>query len=77
MQTEMTLVPRNPDFHTGDAVMVLYQGRYDGMAGVFVGLAQDPNWADIREQDGSVHAHPLVWVRHAEAASDLKTIPET
>ena len=70
MQTEMTHVHVDPDFHVGDAVVVLYQGLYDGMAGSFLGLAQDPKWADIREADGSVHAHPLAWLRHAAAVRD-------
>jgi hypothetical protein len=61
-----------PDFRPGDAVRVLYQGLYNGMAGKFEGPAEDPNWAYVREENGVVRAHPIAWMRcpaPAEASS--------
>lgn len=57
-------------FRTGDSVVVLYEGRYDGIHGCFVGLREDPSWADIAEPNGVVSRHPVLWLRHPE---DLKT----
>lgn len=38
------------EFAPDELVVVLYEGRFYGMAGRFLGLGVDPNWADI--QDG-------------------------
>lgn len=54
------------DFRVGDSVVVLYQGLYNGMSGRFVGPREDPNWADVEEPDGSVRAHPVLWLRRPE-----------
>lgn len=59
-------------FQAGDSVVVLYDGRYDGIHGRFVGLREDPNWADIAEPNGVVSGHPVLWLRHPE---DLKVHP--
>lgn len=53
-------------FQPGDPVIMLYQGRHNGMWGRFVGLRADPNWADIEERNGSVQSHPVRWLRHLE-----------
>jgi hypothetical protein len=56
----------HPLFRAGDPVIVLYEGRYDGLHGCFVGLREDPNWADIAEPNGVVSGHPVQWLRHPE-----------
>lgn len=48
-------------FRAGDRV-VLAKGSYEGTPGVFLNLRQDPNWADIREPNGSIRSHPVVWL---------------
>jgi hypothetical protein len=57
-----------PEFREGDEV-VLAEGSYQGTPGVFLHLKEDPNWADIRERDGSVRSHPMAWLAHAGSAS--------
>jgi hypothetical protein len=54
------------EFRAGDAVVVLHHGRYNGMAGRFVGLRVDANWADIEESHGLVRSHPVLWLRRAD-----------
>ncbi len=54
-------------FHEGDMV-VLARGTYQGTPGVFVHLQDDVNWAEIRESDGSLWSHPVVWLAHARSA---------
>jgi len=54
-------------FHEGDMV-VLDQGTYQGTSGVFVRLLKDVNWAEIRESDGTLWSHPVVWLAHAPGA---------
>lgn len=54
-------------FHEGDMV-VLDQGTYQGTPGVFVRLAEDVNWAEIRVSDGSLWSHPVVWLAHVPSA---------
>jgi len=51
-------------FHEGDQV-VLAQGSYQGTLGVFLRLGKDVNWAEIRERDGSVRSHPVIWLAHS------------
>ena len=52
-----------PEFRKGDEV-VLAQGTYQGTAGVFVRLREDPRWADITEPGGRVRSHPVAWLGH-------------
>ena len=54
-------------FHKGDMV-VLDQGTYQGTSGEFVRLLKDVNWAEIRECDGSLWSHPVIWLAHAPSA---------
>jgi hypothetical protein len=57
-----------PVFREGDEV-VLAEGSHQGTPGVFLRLRPDPNWADIRERNGAIRSHPIVWLAHAVAAS--------
>ncbi len=50
-------------FHEGDRV-VLANGTYQGVPGIFLRLREDATWADITERDGSVRSHPVVWLAH-------------
>ncbi len=51
-------------FREGDEV-VLASGTYPGTAGVFLRLKKDVNWADIRERNGEIRSHPVIWLAHA------------
>ena len=51
----------NLEFHAGDEV-VLTNGVYEGTPGIFLELKHDPNWADIKERNGSIRSHPVVWL---------------
>ncbi len=53
-----------PTFHEGDEV-VLALGTYQGTPGVFLRLKEDTNWADIRERNGEIASHPVVWLAHS------------
>ena len=53
-----------PAFHSGDSV-VLAHGTYQGTAGVFLRLREDPNWADITESTGAIRSHPVAWLAHS------------
>ena len=55
-----------PVFHEGDEVVLAY-GTYQGTLGVFRGLREDVNWADITERDGNIRSHPVAWLTHAGA----------
>lgn len=57
-----------PTFHEGDEV-VLALGSNQGTPGVFLQLRCDVNWADIRELNGEVRCHPVVWLAHAATAA--------
>jgi hypothetical protein len=57
-------------FQSGESVIVLYQGKYNGRLGRFVGTRADPNWVDIEEKPGVVRAHPLDWVRRIDDRFD-------
>jgi hypothetical protein len=50
-----------PNFQEGDEV-VLACGTYPGTLGVFLRLREDVNWADIRERNGDVRSHPVLWL---------------
>jgi transcription antitermination factor NusG len=52
-------------FHKGDPVM-LVAGTYYGTTGIFIKLRPDKNWADIKENNGTVNSHPIAWMAHAE-----------
>ena len=62
-----TQTTRTHEFKEGDNV-VLAEGTYQGTLGVFIRLRQDVNWAEIRERDGVVRCHPVVWLQHADPA---------
>jgi hypothetical protein len=51
-------------FREGEQV-VLSEGTYQGILGVFVRLKKDVNWADITERNGSVRSHPVAWMDHS------------
>jgi hypothetical protein len=55
-------------FREGDEV-VLAEGTHQGTLGVFLRLRKDVNWADIAERNGTVRAHPVVWLDHATSAT--------
>ncbi len=57
-----------PVLREGDEV-VLTDGPYKGSLGVFIGLRDDPNWADIKGRDGKVMAHPVEWLARSTAAT--------
>lgn len=52
------------EFRKGDAV-ALARGTYQGTTGVFLGLREDSNWADIAERGGAVRSHPVMWLSHS------------
>jgi hypothetical protein len=53
-----------PTFREGDEV-VLAKGSYQGTLGVFLRLKEDTSWADIRERNGAIRSHPVMWLAHA------------
>jgi hypothetical protein len=48
-------------FHKGDRVY-LAKGPYQGTAGTFLNLRNDPKWADILEANSTSRAHPVEWM---------------
>ena len=56
---------RTTGFKEGDNV-VLAEGTYQGTPGVFIRPRQDVNWAEIKEPNGMVRCHPVVWLQHSE-----------
>jgi hypothetical protein len=56
--------PVSTAFREGDEV-VLERGSYQGTLGVFLRLKEDVNWADIRERNGSMRSHPVLWLAHS------------
>lgn len=44
-------------------IVYLAEGPYQGTAGVFRFLAEDPTWASITETGGRIRSHPLIWLR--------------
>jgi hypothetical protein len=63
-----------PQFRAGDPIVVLYEGLYNGIAGRFVSLRKDPNWADIEESGGMVRPHPVLWLRRPQDLADRARI---
>jgi len=51
-------------FRKGDQVF-LAKGSYQGTVGTFLNLRDDPNWADILEQNSQVRSHPVEWLQHS------------
>jgi hypothetical protein len=60
--------PAGPTFCEGDEV-VLAEGTYPGTLGVFLRLKEDVNWADIRERNGDVRSHPVIWLAHSPSTT--------
>jgi hypothetical protein len=60
----------NRTFREGDEV-VLAQGTYPGIMGVFLRLKEDPNWADITERSGEIRSHPAKWLAHSPRTPPL------
>lgn len=58
----------NSAFREGDEV-VLAHGSYQGTLGVFVRLGKDVNWAEIKERNGSVRNHPVIWLAYSPIAA--------
>ena len=56
-----------PIFREGDEV-VLASGTYPGTLGVFLRLKEDVNWAEIRQSDGEIRSHPVIWLAYAAKA---------
>lgn len=63
----MTSAAPGPAFREGEEV-VLADGTYRGTLGVFLHLRDDANWADIRERNGVIRSHPVVWLAHSVSA---------
>ncbi len=55
-------------FREGDEV-VLASGTYPGTLGVFLRLKKDANWAEIRERNGDIRSHPVIWLAHSAKAT--------
>ncbi len=64
----MDIRPANPAFCEGDEV-VLALGSHQGTLGVFLCLKEDPNWADIRERNGQIRCHPVIWLVRSTSAT--------
>ena len=60
----------HPEFRQGDEV-VLSEGTYQGTTGVFLGLREDPKWADITESNGEIRSHPVEWMALRSAAAGI------
>ena len=57
-------------FREGDEV-VLADGTYQGTPGVFLRLREDINWAEIRERNGDIRSHPVIWLAHSASVTPL------
>ena len=66
----MSEQPAGSTFREGDEV-VLAKGSYQGTLGIFLRLKDDTRWADIRERNGAIRSHPVMWLAHSAI-----TIPE-
>jgi hypothetical protein len=52
-----------PTFRKGDSVFVA-KGPNEGIVGTFLNFKDDdPNWADILEQNSQVSSHPVEWLQ--------------
>ena len=60
----MSAVPVDSTFREGEEV-VLADGTYRGTLGIFLHLREDANWADIRERNGVIRSHPVIWLAHS------------
>ena len=60
----MSEQPAGPTFREGDEV-VLAKGSYQGTLGIFLRLKEDTRWADIRERNGAIRSHPVMWLAHS------------
>ena len=60
----MSTQPAGPTFREGDEV-VLAKGSYQGTLGNFLRLKEDTRWADIRERNGAIRSHPVMWLAHS------------
>jgi len=84
LQQMVTLTPeaeRGGIFRAGDDVVVA-EGPFQSTPGVFLKLTDDDaNWAEIKEYNGIVRSHPVIWLRHSRAfhaaVQDCATGPGT
>ena len=60
----MSEQPTGSTFREGDEV-VLAKGSYQGTLGIFLRLKEDTRWADIRERNGAIRSHPVMWLAHS------------
>ena len=60
----MSEQPTGSTFREGDEV-VLAKGSYQGTLGIFLRLKEDTRWADIRERNGAIRCHPVMWLAHS------------
>ena len=44
---------------------MLAKGSYQGTLGVFLHVKEDTNLADIRERNGAIRSHPVIWPAHS------------
>jgi len=61
VSVQLAAPPISCPFHNGDTVY-LAKGSYQGTVGTFLNLRKDPKWADIREPNESIRAHPVEWL---------------
>jgi preprotein translocase subunit Sec63 len=61
-------------FLRGERV-VLAEGTYQGILGVFLHLRTDNRWADIEEANGVIRSHQMQWLPRA-TGSGLPTTRE-
>lgn len=69
MKRLISIRPGTCTFREGDEV-VLVEGPYQGTPGVFLDLTPDVNWAEIRERNGAIRRHPMVWLRPAAPTNE-------
>ena len=55
----------NANFRAADDV-VLAEGTFQCTPGVFLKLTDDVNWAEIKEYNGIVRSHLVIWLRHSQ-----------
>ena len=69
--TDPATSPAAGSFHSGDRIY-LAKGSYEGTTGIFLQLKADPKWADIREPNDSIRAHPVEWMALSGAPAAQK-----